>query len=72
MFFGTFLYKNFSVIIEAYGTGLIILVKLVMEFLRLKNKFLEFPGGILVKDFALSLLWLEFDHWSGNFCVPWV
>ena len=32
----------------------------------------EFPGGPAVKDLALSLLWLEFDPWPGNFCVPWV
>ena len=31
-----------------------------------------------VKDLALSLqhlgslLWLEFDPWLGNFCMPWV
>ena len=25
-----------------------------------------------VKDPALSLLWIEFDPWPGNFCVPWI
>ena len=25
-----------------------------------------------VKDLVLSLQWLRFDPWPGNFCVPWV
>ena len=25
-----------------------------------------------VKDLVLSLLWLRFEPWPGNFCVPWV
>ena len=41
----------------------------------------EFPGGLVVKDWALSLLWfvfllwlellqwLRFDPWPGNFCM---
>ena len=24
-----------------------------------------------VKDPALSLQWLGFDPWPGNFCLPW-
>ena len=32
----------------------------------------EFPGGLVVKDLVLSLLWLRFDPWSGNLCMPWV
>ena len=37
----------------------------------------KFPGDLEVKDSALSLLWLElllwlrFDSWRGNFCMPW-
>ena len=31
---------------------------------------MEFPGGMVVKDSALSLLWLGFDPWTGNFCMP--
>ena len=27
----------------------------------------EFPGGLAVKDLALSLLWLGFSLWPGNF-----
>ena len=27
----------------------------------------KFPGGLVVKDFVLSLLWLRFDPWHGNF-----
>ena len=36
----------------------------------------EFSGGLVVKDLALSLLWLRsllwygFDPWSGNFRMP--
>ena len=33
---------------------------------------LEFPGGLTVKDLVLSLLWLRFDLWPGNFCMPWM
>ena len=29
----------------------------------------EFPGGLVVKDLALSLLWLRFDPWPRNFCM---
>lgn len=28
-----------------------------------KGNKLEFPGGVAVKDVALSLLWLGFDSW---------
>ena len=27
----------------------------------------EFPGGPVIKDPALSLLWYRFDAWPGNF-----
>lgn len=27
---------------------------------------LEFPGGVAVKDLALSLLWFRFDPWTGT------
>ena len=30
----------------------------------------EFPGGLLVKDLALSLLWRRFNPWPRNFCMP--
>ena len=38
--------------------------------------FKEFPGGLAVKDLALSLLqlgsrqWCGFDRWIRNFCMP--
>ena len=38
-------------------------------FMCIKH-FQEFPGGLMFKDLALSLLWHEFDPWSGNFCMP--
>ena len=28
-----------------------------------------FPCGLAIKDLALSLLWLGFDPWPGNFCM---
>ena len=37
----------------------------------------EFPGGLVVKGLALSLLWLRsllrygFSPWPGDFCMPW-
>ena len=40
-----------------------------------KGHFLEFPGGLVVKHSALSLLWLGlllwhgFDPWPGNLCL---
>ena len=36
----------------------------------LKSKHREFPGALLVKDPALSLLWLS--PWLGNFYMPQV
>ena len=30
----------------------------------------DFPGGLAVKDLALSLLWLRFDPKPGNFHMP--
>ena len=38
---------------------------------KLKQLDWEFPGGRAVKNSALSLLWLQFDPWPGNFCMPW-
>ena len=32
----------------------------------------EFPGGLVVKDLALSLLWLRSLLWPGIFHMPWV
>ena len=38
----------------------------------------EFLGGLVVKDLALSLLWLgsllwcQFDSWPRNFHMQWV
>ena len=31
----------------------------------------EFPGGLVIKDSVLSLLWLSFDSWPRNFHMPW-
>lgn len=36
---------------------------------KLKQLDWEFPGGRAVKNSALSLLWLQFDPWPGNFCM---
>ena len=35
-----------------------------------KDYLQEFPGGLEVKDSALSSLWLRFDPWPWNFCMP--
>ena len=46
--------------------------KISQEALVLKKtKILEFPGGLAIKDLVLSLLWLRFDPWPGNFHMPW-
>ena len=37
----------------------------------MRSDILEFPGGRVVKDPALSLLWHSFDPWPGTFPVPW-
>ena len=40
------------------------------------KQVLEFPGGLVVKDWVLSLLWIElllwlkFDPWPRNSCMP--
>ena len=31
-----------------------------------------FSGGLVVEDSVLSLLWLGFDSWPGDFHVLWV
>ena len=36
-----------------------------------KDAVLESPGGPVVKDLVLSLLWLRFNPWPENFCMPW-
>ena len=35
-----------------------------------KKKGMKFPGGLVGKDPVLSLLWLRFNPWHGNFCMP--
>ena len=37
-----------------------------------QEQSLAFPGGLVVKDLALSLLWLRLDPWPRNFCMPQV
>ena len=32
----------------------------------------EFPGGLMVKELALSLLRCGFDPWPGIFRMSWV
>ena len=32
---------------------------------------MEFPGGLVVKDSVLSLLWLGLNFWPRNFCRLW-
>ena len=49
----------------------------VIKIAKIKDRLLKatkemFPGGLVVKDTALSLLWLGFDPWPGNSCMPWV
>ena len=37
-----------------------------------KRRPSDFPGGLVAKDLALSMLWLRLDPWPGNFCMPQV
>ena len=44
----------------------------LLSFFQVYNKFLKvFPGGLEVKDPALSLLWCRFDPWPKNFSMLW-
>ena len=36
---------------------------------NLKKEKKEFPGGLAVKNLALSLLWCGSDLWPENFCM---
>ena len=36
-----------------------------------RNEHWEFPGGPVVKDLVLSLLWLGFSSWPGKCHMPW-
>ena len=38
----------------------------------LKDEVLEFHGGLVVKDSALSLVLLGFNAYPGNFCMSQV
>lgn len=42
-------------------------VRTTALFLIAKKSKQEFPGGPVIKDPALSLLWYRFDAWPGNF-----
>ena len=35
------------------------------------DKSLELPGGLVIKDVILLLLWLRFSPWPGSFHMPW-
>ena len=35
------------------------------------DKSLELPGGLVIKDMILLLLWLRFSPWPGSFHMPW-
>ena len=35
-----------------------------------KKADLELPGGLVVKELALSPLWLRLNPWPRNFCMP--
>ena len=38
---------------------------------KISRQKLEFPGGLEVKDPALSLLWPEFNPGPGTAALPW-
>ena len=44
----------------------------IIREMQIKTTMKEFPAGLVVKDSALSLLWLGFHPWPGNFHVTWV
>ena len=47
----------------------------ILSSLKKVRKFWEFPGGLVAKDSALSLLWIRsllwrgFNSWPGSFCM---
>ena len=52
------------------------LLSLIHNLINSKSNALEFPGSLVVRYPALSLLWLgsplwhRFALWPGNFCMP--
>ena len=42
-----------------------------VDYIKIKNCALEFPGGLAVRDSVWPLLWLRFSSWPGNFYMPW-
>ena len=45
--------------------------QLHFNFLKMGELVLhEFPGGLMIKVPALSLVWHTFDSWPGNFHMP--
>ena len=48
---------------DLMNTSLFIYLK---EKKEKKKTFEEFPGDLVVKDLALSLLWPRFNQWPGN------
>ena len=37
----------------------------------LRKGIQEFPGGLVVKDLMMSLLWLGYRPWSRSFWILW-
>ena len=56
-------------IIESYSPGAFFCGGGVVIIPFSIQPVLGFPGGLAVKDSALSLLWLGFSPWSGNFML---
>lgn len=42
-----------------------------VSVLLLIKSYWALSGGLVIKDSTLSLPWLRFDRWPGNFCMPW-
>ena len=74
--------SGFCFVLLDVGVG--VWVCLYFTFLKLCTDYLfplknvwEFPGSLVVKDLALSLLWFGlllwhgFDPWPRNFHMPW-
>ena len=69
--------------VEHFSVCLLVIIYLLLGVsfkifcsLKLKKK-IEFPGGLVVKESVLTLVWLrllvwlEFSPWPGNFCMLW-
>ena len=50
--------------------GIMLLKDQVSALINVPLRINKSLGGLVVKNSVLSLLWLGFDSWPMNFCMP--